>query len=530
MIGERWPLVDAATMRALDEHTIHSLGVPGDLLMESAGRAVAEAVLALWSPGEAVLVVCGAGNNGGDGLVAARHLHGLGVPVRVALLAEPDALRGDAAANLARLRAAGVNVAHGELRIPEGGVVVDAVFGTGLSRAVSGPMAARLERLSSARGRARIVAVDLPSGLCADTGQVLGVAPFADVTVTLGLPKLGLTLEPGRSHAGRVVVARIGIVDEAPDCRPHAWMLSRAGAGRALPARPIDGHKGSFGHVLVVAGSPGKAGAATLAAQGAVRAGAGLVTVACPDPLHVILETACPEAMTVAVAQADAGGFTSEAQETVLSLAAERDVVALGPGLGRSEETQAFVRGVVGRLAQPLVLDADALFALAGDPSVLCSRRDPTVLTPHPGEAAHLLGSSASQVNRDRPAAARRIAELTGTVTLLKGAASVVASPDGSLWVNPTGGPALASGGTGDVLAGVVAAFLAQGVEPALAAALAAFVHGAGADRIAARQGEAGLAAGELAVELPPTMEALRAAARSRTEGQALALPFPEPR
>ena len=530
MIGDRWPLVDAATMRALDEHTIHALGVPGDLLMESAGRAVAEAVLALWSPADPVLVVCGPGQNGGDGLVAARHLHALGVPVRVALLAEPGSLRGDAAANLARLGAAGVAHEHGEVEIPDHGIVVDAVFGTGLSRAVTGPHATVLERLSRARRRARVVAVDLPSGLCADTGQVLGVASLADVTVTLGLPKLGLALEPGRSHAGRVVVARIGIADEAPDCRPQGWMLSRAGAGRALPARPASGHKGSFGHVLLVAGSRGKTGAAALAAEGAVRSGAGLVTVACPESLHAILEAKCTEAMTVPVAEAEGGCFARAGCETVLDLAGERDVVALGPGLGRSEETQAFVAGILERLGGPLVLDADALFASAKDPAALRGRGSSTVLTPHPGEAARLLGASPQQVNRDRPGAARRIAELTGAVTLLKGAASVVASPDGPLWVNPTGGPALGSGGTGDVLAGVVAAFLAQGVEPTLAAALAAFVHGAAADRISARDGHAGLAARNLASELPPTMRELCDAARANREGQALALPFPEPR
>jgi NAD(P)H-hydrate epimerase len=230
------------------------------------------------------------------------------------------------------------------------------------------------------------------------------------------------------------------------------------------------------------------------------------------------------------VAEANGGCFASAGQQTVLELAGERDVTALGPGLGRSGETQAFVRGIVERLDRPLVLDADALFAVAEDPTVLRRRRAPTVLTPHPGEAARLLDASARQVNRDRPAAARSIAERTGSVTLLKGAASVVASPDGLLWVNPTGGPALGSGGTGDVLAGVVAAFLAQGVESALAAALAAFVHGAAADRIAARQGDAGLAARDLATELPPTMDALCDAARARGEGQALALPFPEPR
>ncbi len=231
MTPDVWPLVDAAGMRALDRHTIETLGVPGELLMESAGRAVAEAVLALRPALGEVLVVCGSGSNGGDGLVAARHLHGLGVPVRVALVAPEARLAGDAAANLRRAKAAGVPIGGPRLRPPEGGVLVDAIFGTGLSRAVAGAEAAAIRRLRAARGSSRIVAVDLPSGLDADTGQELGVAVHADVTVTLGLAKLGLTLEPGRQLAGRIVVARIGIADAAPGASPGAELLTRAGAG-----------------------------------------------------------------------------------------------------------------------------------------------------------------------------------------------------------------------------------------------------------------------------------------------------------
>jgi NAD(P)H-hydrate epimerase len=525
----RWPLVDAAGMRALDRHTIEGLGVPGELLMESAGRAVCEAVLALRAPGAPVLVLCGAGSNGGDGLVAARHLHALGVPVRAALVLG-ERLSGDAAANLARARAAGVPLEGPDFAVPPAGVVVDALFGTGLARELEGAAVRAVERLAAARAACRVVAVDLPSGICADTGQVLGAAVAADVTVTLGLPKLGLALEPGRSCAGRVVVARIGIAERAPGFEPTAWLLSRAGAGAALPARPPAAHKGSFGHVLVVAGSEGKTGAAALAAEGAVRGGAGLVTIACPASLNEILEIKCTEAMTVPVAETGARAFASAAREAVLALAAERDVVALGPGVGRSEETAAFVRAVVKRVERPLVLDADALHALATEPGSLRARSAPTVLTPHPGEAARLLASSAAEVNRDRPAAARRLAEATGAVVLLKGAASLAASPEGRLHVNPTGGPALGSGGSGDVLTGLVAAFLGQGLEALEAASVAAYVHGAAADAIAARRGPAGLAAGELARELPAAMEALRAAARAGVPSDALALPFPEPR
>jgi NAD(P)H-hydrate epimerase len=294
--------------------------------------------------------------------------------------------------------------------------------------------------------------------------------------------------------------------------------------------RPPDAHKGSFGHVLVVAGSLGKSGAAALAAQGGLRAGAGLVTVACPAGLHPILAVKCTEAMTAPVPDTGEHAFAAAGEEAILALARERDVVALGPGIGRAAETQALARGLAKRVEKPLVIDADGLFAFGTDPGALKARRAPTIVTPHPGEAARLLGVAAGEVNRDRPAVARRLAERSGAVVLLKGAASVVTAADGRTRINPTGGPALGTGGTGDVLTGVVAALLAQGLDPFEAAALGAFVHGHAGDRIAGRGGAAGLLAGELAEELPPAMEDLRAAARSGARSDHLALPFPEPR
>jgi len=521
-------------MRALDRHTIETLGVPGELLMESAGRAVAEAVLAGLPAGGSVLVVCGRGNNGGDGLVAARHLHLLGVPVRAALVQSAATLRGDAAASLRRARAAGVPIEGERWRAPARGVIVDAVFGTGLSRAVEGAAAASLRRIAASRtahpDELKVVAVDLPSGLCADSGQVLGFAAPADVTVTLALPKPGLALEPGRSLAGRVQVARIGIADAAPGIALATSLWTRAGAGERLPARPAHGHKGSFGHALLVAGSEGKTGAAALAALGAARSGAGLVTIACPAGLNDVLEALCLEAMTAPVADTAQRAFAASAAEAVLALAATREAVGLGPGIGRSAETLAFVGALAKRLERPLALDADALFAFAGSPEALAARRAPTVLTPHPGEAAGLLGSDAATINRDRLGAARRLAQLSGCVVLLKGAATITAAPDGRAIVNPTGGPALASGGTGDVLLGIVTAHLAQGCEAFEAAALAAFVHGAAADAIAQRTGPAGLLASELAAELPAAAQRLREAAAAPSEtSHGFALAFPEP-
>jgi NAD(P)H-hydrate epimerase len=532
MRGDLWPLVGAEAMRRLDRHTIEGLGVPGDLLMESAGRLVAEVARGELAPGGTVWAVCGSGQNGGDGLVAARHLHLKGVPVAVLFVGDPARLRGDAAANRERARAAGVPFAA-RLRPEPGSVLIDAIFGTGLDRPVEGPTAAAIRRIQGCRPACQVVAVDLPSGVDADTGQPLGVAVEADVTVTLGLPKLGLALEPGRRLAGRIVVGRIGIADQAPGVEAEAWLLTRAAAGARLPLRPADGHKGSFGHALVVAGSEGKTGAAALAAEGAARAGAGLVTLACAAGLHDVLETKCTEAMTAPLPPPGARALGLEAEKPLLDLAATRDAVAAGPGLGRCDETAELVRRVAARIEAPLVLDADGALAFADDPGRLARRRGPTVLTPHPGEAASLLGSTPAEVNRDRVGAARALAEATRSVVVLKGAATVIAQPGGQVRVNPTGGPALATGGTGDVLTGVVAGLLAQGLEAFEAASLAAYLHGLASDRLAARFGPAGSLAGDVARELPAALAELREAAGRRGSlplGVEDAAAFPEPR
>jgi NAD(P)H-hydrate epimerase len=392
--------------------------------------------------------------------------------------------------------------------------VVDALFGTGLERRVEGAAAEAIARLNDARDEARgallVVAVDVPSGLSSDTGQPLGIAVRADRTVTIGLPKLGLVLEPGRSLAGRVEVARIGIADDAPGVPHRAELWRPRGAGHKLPLRPPDGHKGSFGHVLVVAGSEGKTGAAALAALGAGRAGAGVVTIACPagrKDIHAIKFT---QAKTPPVADTADRALAAAAEDAVLALASERDVVAMGAGVGRSHETAALMRALAKRLDKPLVIDADGLFALSEEPGALASRQAPTVLTPHPGEAARMLGCRAAEVNVDRVGAARALAQRTGAVVLLKGAATVAADASGAVIVNPTGGPALAAGGTGDVLLGVVAAYLGQGLPALDAAALAAFVHGASADRLA-ESGAAGVLATDVANGIPAAVEALRA-------------------
>lgn len=549
MIGDRaWPLVSAAEMRELDRHTIDTLGISGEVLMESAGRAVADRVLAILAQATGVPapvgVICGVGNNAGDGFVVARQLHQLGIPVFAVLLGSHDRLPADAACNHRRMIALGVPVQGADWVVPRGGVVVDALFGTGLSRPLEGAAREAALRINRAgEDGATVVSVDLPSGLDADTGQVLGIAVRARETVTIGLPKLGLCLEPGRSHAGTVHVARIGIADQAPGVVPRGELWTRASCGRRLPGRPADGHKGSFGHVLLVAGSRGKTGAAQLAALGAVRAGAGLVTVACPAGVGEILEIKTSEAMTVPVADTEDHSFAAAAVARLVSLANERDVVALGPGVGQQSETAGLMRELAKLIERPLVIDADGLNAFAGEPgltSILKARSAATVLTPHPGEAARLLGVTSAEINRDRVAAARRLAAASAAVVLLKGAGSVIAAADGRVAITPTGGPSLSAGGTGDVLTGMLAAFLAQGMEPWDAAALAAWVHGDAGDRLARRAGPSGLLASELADEVPHACESLRrgpqalcAASGSELEahrderGFSFLLPFP---
>ena len=536
-----WPLVRADEMRELDRHTIETLAVDGEILMESAGRAVTERVLARLGAGrstrEPVAILCGCGNNGGDGFVVARQLAALEIPVYAALLGSADRLSPEAARNLQRMRAFGVPLHEGSAPWPEARLVVDALFGTGLTRPLAGHDAAGVAWINQqAASGVVVIAVDLPSGIDADTGQVLGVAVQAHETVTMGLAKLGLCLEPGRSHAGSIYLARIGIADHAPGVHPRAQLWTRGTAAGQLPARPPSGHKGRFGHVLVIAGSRGKTGAAHLASIGAARAGAGLVTVACPAGLHAILEVKTTEAMTAPVADTGEHSFATASASALLALAHERDVVAMGPGVGRHAETVGLMHEFAKRCERPLLIDADGLNAFADDGgglALLKERNQATILTPHPGEAARLLGSTSDQVNADRVGVACSLSQQTGAVVVLKGAATVVADPAGRVAINPTGGPALSTGGTGDVLSGLIAGLCAQGMAPFEAATLAAWIHGEAADRISARKGDSGMLAGELAEEVPACCAALRQhgtreEAGSDTGQRGLLLRFPD--
>ncbi len=504
-------VLDTAQMRDADRRTIEEIGIPSIVLMENAGRAVAAAIEARFAERDRarVAILCGRGNNGGDGLVVARVLAERGAAVSVFLLARADDVRGDARTNLDVARRLGLAVTEApdvtawEACRPDvvaSDLVVDALVGTGLRAPLEGLLAAVAADVNAAG--LPVVAVDLPSGLSADTGACRGVCLRARITVTLGAPKIPLVVSPAAGWAGEMVVADIGIpariVEELAG--PRVERLTGDALRALLPVRARDAHKGDQGRVLVVAGSSGKTGAARLAGTGALRSGTGLVTVATPKSC-VGLVAAVPEYMTAALPETDAGTVRGSAAADVLALGA--DVVAIGPGLGVGPEPRALVRTLLEGVAEPLVLDADALNVLADDPEVLGRRGDrTTVLTPHPGEMARLTAMSVADVQANRLDVARRFAVEHAVHLVLKGARTVIASPSGATWVNATGNPGMATGGTGDVLTGVVAAWLAQVDDAEAATGLAVHLHGRAGDLAAARIGETAMTAGDVAEHL----------------------------
>lgn len=505
-------ILTAEQMREADRRTIVDLGIPGVVLMESAGRAVVGEILHRYSqlaPGP-VLVLCGKGNNGGDGLVVARTLLQQGWQVTTVLLAEEAAIRGDARLYLDILQRLGAPIEYAEdvpavetllSRLPAPAVIVDALFGTGLSSLVVGHYAAAIDWMNSSP--AVKIAIDIPSGLDATSGAILGAALYADLTVTLAAAKLGQVIYPGVTCCGDLSVAEIGIPQAVLDELAVGILLEAGDVRCFLSPRPAAGHKGTFGHLLLVAGSLGKSGAAALAASAALRAGAGLVTVATPASQQGTLAIKLTEAMTAPLDEV-AGELAETAFLQIATLWQDKKVLAIGPGLGRSIATLAVVQKVIKDCPLPLVIDADALFALAGSTALLMARSvGTTILTPHPGEMAHLLGITIGEVEADRVGTARRFAETHGVILVLKGARTVIAAPDGGIMINPTGHAGMASGGMGDLLTGIITALLCQGAPPLAAAAAGVWLHGRSGDRLRPRFGDAGLLASDLLSEIP---------------------------
>jgi hydroxyethylthiazole kinase-like uncharacterized protein yjeF len=496
-------VVTAVQMRELDRLTIEELGLPGALLMEHAGRAVADEVEKLVPGRLRVAVVCGNGNNGGDGFVCARWLREHGHDASVVLGAGRPRAGGDAALHLGvyeRLGGPVLDVAALDAALAGADAVIDAIFGTGLTRTIEGALADVIARVNAAR--ALRVAVDLPSGLDADTGRVLGVCVDADLTVSFGFAKVALVSSPGFERCGVVKVVEIGIPAGLPERLEVALTMGDAADAKArLPRRPPGGHKGTFGHLLVVAGSAGKTGAALLCASAGLRAGAGLCTLATPPEVRPLVEGRAWEVM---LAELDPERPRDEALSALLELARGKRALAWGPGMPTSAAAGELLRAALLVLEAPVVLDADALNHLARDTSILAKARAKVVLTPHPGEAARLLGTDVATVQADRVGNARRLADGTRAVVVLKGARTIIAAPGGRAVINPTGNPGMGTGGTGDVLCGVIGALLAQGLEPFDAAVLGAHVHGLAGDLARDARGEIGLNAGDLLSSLPP--------------------------
>lgn len=504
-------LVTPKEMQALDRAAIEDFSIPSLILMENAGRGVAGLILEHFQNELSLgaIVLAGPGSNGGDGLVIARHLFQQGV--KTAVFAFCQGFKGDSNINHQIVKLLGIPVAECldndglnalQHAVKTAGIVVDAMFGTGLSRPLSGVFEAAAGFVNASE--APVISVDMPSGLSGDTGQPSGTVIKAGMTVTMGLPKLGQVIYPGVNYIGRLEVIDIGIPHAAVQkAGIKAMLLDRGFVTETLRPRPVEAHKGMSGHVLVIAGSSGKSGAARLSALGALRSGAGLVTVACPAGAQPIIAHGLQEVMTEGLDENGNGSVSASALARLESLLAGKKAAVIGPGIGLGDDARRFMREAVNAASSPMVADADALTVIGVDHEILRNARGPRVITPHPGEAARLLGCTGAEVQRDRVAAARALSGRSGAVAVLKGARTIISAPDGRLAVNPTGNPGMAAGGMGDVLGGIIGGLLAQGYDPWDASCLGVFLHGQAADRVAQKRGPFGYLAGEVADELP---------------------------
>jgi NAD(P)H-hydrate epimerase len=478
------PVLDNEAMREADRHTIEDLGVPGLELMENAASGVVDALRDGFPEARRILILCGRGNNGGDGLAAARLLTGDSLEIRVLLFAIPDTLSPDAAENLNLAKSAGVPIVviegedlsalDAELESTPPDLVVDALLGTGIDRPLGGRLAKVVERIEGAG--LKVVAVDVPTGLNGSSAEIPGPVMPAELTVTFAALKLCHVLPPACLCCGEVAVVDIGIPDTVLETGCGLHWIEPEDVALLLPMRQTDSHKGSFGHLLIVAGAEGRGGAVAMAGRAAVVAGSGLVTMAVPQPAVPVVDGACLEAMTHPLAATEEGFIAGP--EGLEGLIERMTAVATGPGMGIGHGAAQTLEWILDHWDGPLLLDADAINLLAGRSERLAGREQPPVLTPHPGELARLLDRSTDEVVGDRVGAAREAASRAGAVVVAKGFRTVIADPDGEVWINPTGDDGLASGGSGDVLTGIIAGLLAQGLEPVRAALVGCWLHG----------------------------------------------------
>jgi ADP-dependent NAD(P)H-hydrate dehydratase / NAD(P)H-hydrate epimerase len=512
-LEETMLVLTASEMARLDRQTIEEIGIPGVVLMENAARGAAEFFLRVVPElaKRRIAVVAGAGNNAGDGFVLARLFHSQGAAVQVVCLRPPDRLQGDALTNFLILEKMNIPVAVWEEgrdfasqwnRIAESEAVIDAILGTGLKSEVQGLYRQVIEALNTLT--VPVLAVDVPSGLDATTGKPLGAAVRAQATAAFGFLKVGHVISPGDEYSGKLDVVDIGIPPGlAESSGVRRFWLDKGLASQWLQPRHATTHKGTAGHVAVLSGSLGKTGAATLICQGAARVGAGLVTLFIPASLNPILEVKLTETMTYPIAETAEQTPSSAALPEILAFLEGKQVLAMGPGISLHPETQELATALVLQATCPMVLDADALTALANNIELLQKASVPVVLTPHPGEMARLMACSKREVQVNRLEMAAQFSLKHNVTLVLKGHRTVIAAPDGRLAINSSGNPAMASGGMGDALTGMIAGFLAQGFEPFQAACLGVYSHGAAADECILGVASRGLVASDLLERVP---------------------------
>ena len=524
-------VLNTQQMREADRQTIDEIGIPAIVLMENAGRQAVAAMEAAFEDlaTSKVGVLCGRGNNGGDGFVVARSLAQRGIESIVFLLGSVAEVRGTARTNLEILGRVGLTVVEitdaqqWELHfteVSECDLIVDAMLGTGFHGQLTGLLETVVADVNGLG--VPIVAIDLPTGVSADSHELEGEAIEASMTVTLAAPKIPLILPPADVYGGDLVIADIGIPAGVIDELDGPWveLLTRERMRELVPARAADSHKGDFGRVLVIAGSVGRTGAAHLTALGALRSGAGLVTIAAPRSCVPTIAAMMPEYMTEPLDETAAGAIDFSAVDRVLDIKA--DVIAMGPGLGHDASTAAFVHAIVERAGVPLVLDADALNAFSGDPDRLVGRDGvDVIITPHPGEMARLLGVSIEQVQSDRLEHAREFAASHRVHVVLKGHRTVIAGPESRTFVNLTGNAGMATGGSGDLLTGMVAAWFAQILDAEAACKLAVYLHGTAGDLAEADEGESALLPTDIAAHLGDAVLELTARRRVKRPAEA---------
>lgn len=522
-------ILTAAQMQRIDRITTEQCGIPSLTLMENAGRSVVEFLAERFAPlsSQAIAIVCGRGNNGGDGLAVARLMREQGLKPRAVLLADPTSLKGDAAQNFQRLLVTGAPEIAAELgawreikkTLAGTTLLVDAILGTGLSRPVEGFLYEVIRDMNEAFSDARIVAIDLPSGICADSGELIGDSVLADATVTFTAPKVAHVFPPACERMGDWAVKQIGTPSKTLDDDPDLFLnlIGRDDLAWLVQSRKLDSNKGDFGRVLIVAGSTGKTGAAALAAKAALRAGAGLVTVATARSALPIIASLGMEYMTEPLPETEAGTISLRALDDrrMEKLLEGKSVMAIGPGIGSSSETAEFVRTVVNLARIPVVLDADGLNAFDGHMNEFragCQSPPPAVLTPHPGEMARLAGVTTKEIQSRRVQYAREFSNRYKVNLVLKGFRTLVAAPDGSVAVNPTGNPGMATGGTGDILTGMIAGLLAEYPARPVAEVVAGavYLHGLAGDLAAQDLDPASIVAGDLLGAIPKARRALR--------------------